>query len=258
MDGDDYMEGSLYRETVSFLFRKLRSPSIVWIFLFDLTRCVPHWRLWFSVSWDIVSLISVLKVFLYDVSFKETVTSIWEMTWIKVSPPKTGKWNRPGSVSSPPPAPPTPPSCEDRRRCRGVSVKSYGSFEHIAHSGGKNDPDDKRASCKIQAFVAFRNWIKFGTFIYLTDTLRRSQRLRIWFKSRGVKLYSDFRRLVTLNEIEQRWMPWSLIHETLLRTLYKSPFTYIIFAVANVPLDELIYPRYVGLKIQCLRVCLRR
>lgn len=171
--------------------------------------------------------------------------------------------------------PPAPPSCEDRRWCRGVSVKWYGhgSFEHIAHSGGKNDPDDKRASCKIQAFVAFRNWIKFGTFIYLTDTLRRSQRLRIWFKSRGVKLYSDFRRLVTLNEIEQRWMPWSLIHETLLRTLYKSPFTcwfysvirshtrvkkYIIFAVANVPLDGLIYPRYVGLKIQCLRVCLRR
>lgn len=127
------------------------------------------------------------------------------MTWIKVSPPKEGKWN------APPPRP--PPSCEDRRWCRGVSVKWYGhgSFEHIAHSGGKNDPDDKRASCKIQAFVAFRNWIKFGTFIYLTDTLRRSQRLRIWFKSRGVKLYSDFRRLVTLNEIEQRWMPWSLI-----------------------------------------------
>ena len=108
--------------------------------------------------------------------------------------------------------PPAPPSCEDRRWCRGVSVKWYGhgSFEHIAHSGGKNDPDDKRASCEIQAFVAFRNWIKFGTFIYLTDTLRRSQRLRIWFKSRGVKLYSDFRRLVTLNEIEQRWMPWSM------------------------------------------------
>ena len=55
--------------------------------------------------------------------------------------------------------PPAPPSCEDRRWCRGVSVKWYGhgSFEHIAHSGGKNDPDDKRASCKIQAFVAFRN-----------------------------------------------------------------------------------------------------
>ena len=179
-----------------------------------------------------------------------------------------GKWHESRSLlqkkgsEMPPrqPRPPRPPSCEDRRWCRGVSVKSYGhgSFVHIAHSGGKNDPDDKRASCKIQAFVAFRNWIKFGTFIYLTDTLRRSQRLRIWFKSRGVKLYSDFRRLVTLNEIEQRWMPWSLIHETLLRTLYKSPFTYIIFAVANVPLDELIYPRYVGLKIQCLRVCLCR
>lgn len=58
------------------------------------------------------------------------------MTRVKVSPPKQGSEIDQGQAP--------PPSCEDRRWCRGVSVKSYWSFEHIAHSGGKNDRDDKR------------------------------------------------------------------------------------------------------------------